>query len=124
MQDPAVDLHPGITALGPDPLSPEFSSDEALSRLRARPAVEIAEALSDQRVMAGVGNVYKSEILFVESVNPWARVAELDELKLGALIATARRLLVQNAAPGHLGGGAPLDDSAAYAAGRTGPRKF
>ena len=49
--------------------------------------------------MAGIGNVFKSEILFVESVNPWTPVAALDATQLNALVATARRLLLDNATP-------------------------
>jgi endonuclease-8 len=100
MEDRAVDLHPALAGLGPDLLDEAFSSEAALARLRAHGDAEIAEVLLDQRVMAGVGNVFKSEILFVEGVNPWTRVADLEDARLEALIATARRLLRQNATPG------------------------
>ncbi len=100
MDDRAVALHPALASLGPDLLSPAFSSADALRRLRSRPDAEIAEALLDQHVMAGVGNVFKSEVLFVESVHPWRRVSELDDARLMALINTAQRLLLDNATPG------------------------
>jgi endonuclease-8 len=100
MDDRAVKLHPALRSLGPDLLSSSFSAEEAFSRLRSCTAMQIAEALADQRVMAGVGNVFKSEILFIESVNPWAPVATLDDTRLHAMIATAQRLLVENATPG------------------------
>jgi endonuclease-8 len=96
----AAQLHPALAALGPDLLSPDFDSAEAFSRLRSRPELEIAEALLDQRVMAGVGNVFKSEILFIESINPWTHVASLSDDQLQTLIATARRLLNENITPG------------------------
>jgi endonuclease-8 len=70
----------------------------AYARLRARPDVEIAEALLDQRVMAGIGNVFKSEILFIHSVNPWTHIADVSDDVLHALIETAQRLLTENAA--------------------------
>ncbi len=99
----AEGLHPALSGLGPDLLHPsaDVAGDdvEILRRLR-RPAGAdrtIAEALVDQRVMAGVGNVYKSEILFIERVDPWARVGDLDDAVLGRLVGTARRLLVANA---------------------------
>src|SRR5689334_7838160 len=66
MDDRAVALHPALDALGPDLLAPEFDHAEAFTRLRARPTAEIAEALLDQRALAGIGNVFKSEVLFVE----------------------------------------------------------
>src|SRR5713101_1687896 len=75
MDERAVSLHPSLQALGPDLLTDSFDPEEAFRRLRARPDFEIAEALLDQRAMAGVGNVFKSEILFVESINPWTLVS-------------------------------------------------
>jgi endonuclease-8 len=99
MQDRAVGLHPAMVALGPDLLGESFSIDEAFAGLRIRAEVEIAEALADQRVMAGIGNVFKSEVLFVESVNPWTHVSALSDDQLRALIATARRLLRENVNP-------------------------
>ena len=71
---------------------------EALRRLRApeRAGLEIAVALLDQRAMAGIGNVYKNEVLWIERVSPFAPVGELDDATLERLIATARRLLLAN----------------------------
>jgi endonuclease VIII len=100
MDDRAVALHPALMSLGPDLLAPAFAADEALRRLQSHAYLEIAEALLDQRVMAGIGNVFKSEILFVEGVNPWTSVAALDDSQLRSLVATARRLLLDNATPG------------------------
>jgi endonuclease VIII len=101
MEDRAVDRHPALLSLGPDLLRDDFSAEEAFARLRARPDSEIAEALLDQRALAGIGNVYKSEVLFIESVNPWTPVAGVSDDKLRALIATAQRLLRDNVTPGH-----------------------
>ena len=50
--------------------------------MRERPAQEIADALLNQRVMAGVGNVYKSEVLFACGVNPFTPVAALTDEQL------------------------------------------
>jgi endonuclease-8 len=87
-------------SLGPDLVRAEFDPSEALRRLRACRDLEIAEALLDQRIMAGVGNVFKSEVLFIEGVNPWTHVSALDHDVLRRLIATAHRLLLLNVAPG------------------------
>ena len=97
MPDHAVGLHPALTALGPDLISPTFSPEEAFARLSARPDAEIAEALLDQRAMAGIGNVFKSEILFIHHVNPWTHVSDVSDETLRAMIATAQKLLVENA---------------------------
>jgi endonuclease-8 len=91
-------LHPALAPLGPDLLGTEFDAAEAVQRLRepGRAEATIGEALLDQRVMAGVGNVYRSEILFIEKVDPFATVASLDGATLERLVATARRLLLAN----------------------------
>ncbi|HEX7067734.1 MAG TPA: DNA-formamidopyrimidine glycosylase family protein [Candidatus Limnocylindria bacterium] len=82
--------------LGPDLLSRSFDADEALRRLRERDAEELGNALLDQRAVAGIGNVYKSEVAFLERMDPWGLVSAFsDEQLLGAL-RTARRLLQAN----------------------------
>ncbi|MCA1647067.1 MAG: Fpg/Nei family DNA glycosylase, partial [Chloroflexi bacterium] len=100
MDDRAVELHPALVSLGPDLSRPDFDAAEASRRLRDRSEFEIAEALLDQRVMAGVGNVFKSEVLFIERVNPWTHVSTLDDTVLQRLVSTAHRLLRLNVAPG------------------------
>jgi endonuclease-8 len=97
----AESIHPALSGLGPNLMSPDFGErqvEEVLLRLRdpARAGLSIAEALLDQRAMAGVGNVYKSEVLFVEGVGPFSPVAAIDDETLGRLILTSRRLLLEN----------------------------
>jgi endonuclease VIII len=92
----ALTKHKVLTKLGPDALDPHFDRDEAVRRLRARPAVAIADALLDQRAIAGLGNVYKSEVLFACGINPFVTVAQLDDRQLGSLVDTARTLLHAN----------------------------
>ncbi len=97
----AESAHPVLAALGPDLLAADFdaaSAAEARRRLRApgRASLTIAEALLDQHAMAGVGNVYKSEVLFVERVNPFLPVAEIDDETLLRLVLSSRRLLLAN----------------------------
>lgn len=91
-------LHPSLGRLGPDLLDPSFDAPDAIRRLRdpARASLEVAEALLDQRAMAGIGNVYKNEVLWIERVSPFTPIAELDDATLGRLVSTARRLLVEN----------------------------
>jgi endonuclease-8 len=88
-------IHPPLGGLGPDLLGADFDAGEALRRLRLpeRIMVEIGEAMLDQRVMAGVGNIWKNETLWEERVSPFDRVGDLDDETLGRLITTARRLL-------------------------------
>jgi endonuclease-8 len=91
----AEGLHPSLSRLGPDLLSPDFDAAEALRRLRApeRRSMSISEALLDQRALAGIGNIWRNETLFAERVNPFIPVRDVDDETLDRLIATARRLL-------------------------------
>lgn len=99
LEQRAEGTHPPLGGLGPDLLATDFDSGEALRRLRDpdRANRAIAEALADQRVMAGLGNVYKSEVAWIERVSPFAPVAEVDDATLRRLVETSRRLLLANA---------------------------
>ncbi len=93
----AVSATPSAVAhLGPDVLAPDFDRDEARRRLRARGELPIGEAILDQTAIAGVGNIYKSETLFVTRVDPFAPVSALDDATLDAVIKAARRLMWSN----------------------------
>ena len=85
-----------LTTLGPDLLSEEFDLAEALLRLRERDGEQLGNALLDQRAVAGIGNVYKSEVSFLERLDPWAPVAAFDDQELAGALRAARRLLQAN----------------------------
>ena len=87
---------PAVVQLGPDVLDPGFDEGEAVRRLRERGAMDIGDALLDQRALAGIGNVFKSEVCFAERVHPFTPVSALDEEALLRLVRTARRLLGMN----------------------------
>jgi formamidopyrimidine-DNA glycosylase len=80
--------------LGPDLLGPDWDLDEALHRLRREPDREIGTALLDQRLLAGVGNLYRVEMLFLHGATPWVPVGRVDDLP--RLVETGRRLLWAN----------------------------
>lgn len=82
--------------LGPDLLDPAFDREEALRRLSLRPEREIGQALLDQSNVAGIGNIYKAEALFLCGVSPWAAIGAVDDV--GAVVDRARRLLEANKA--------------------------
>jgi endonuclease-8 len=83
-----------VDHLGPDLLGPGWEPDEAVRRLARRPTTEIGVALRDQRNLAGIGNVYCSEVLFLRGVWPWTPLAQVADLP--ALVALAHRLLEAN----------------------------
>lgn len=99
---PRADIErlPSLAALGPDALDENTDLAEARRRLDERADWTIAEALLDQRVLAGIGNVYKSEVLFIHRVDPWTPVAQVPAETREALLATAEKLLKRNVAPG------------------------
>ena len=92
--------HDELRTLGPDLLGDEFDAPEAARRIRGRSTSEIADVLLNQRVLAGIGNVYKSEVLFACRVNPFATVATLDDVQIQCLVATARKYLRANVTEG------------------------
>ena len=96
----ALESHPELRRLGPDLLADDFDPVEAARRLRARSDAEVAEVLLNQRVMAGIGNVYKCEVLFACRVNPFAAVRTLSDEQIACLVATARRFLRANVSEG------------------------
>ena len=80
--------------LGPDLLGPDWDCAEAVRRLSTEPARPIGEALLDQRNLAGIGNLYKAEVLFLRGVNPWQPAGAVADLS--AMAELARRLLDAN----------------------------
>jgi endonuclease-8 len=91
-----AELERRLADLGPDILSADFDLAAALTHLREHPDVTIAEALMLQSAVAGIGNVYKSETLFIEKVWPFRNVAELDDATLARLLKRARDLMRRN----------------------------
>lgn len=92
----ALKRHPVLSKLGQDLLSETFDADEALRQLRAVNALPIGEAVMRQHVMAGIGNVYKSEVLFLCQANPFLVVACFSDEFLKRFIAESRRLMQAN----------------------------
>lgn len=97
---PELRHHPALNRLGPDALSERFDPAVARARLQERGEVEIGVALLDQAALAGVGNVYKSEILFLCRVNPFALVSSLGDATLESVAQTASDQLRRNLSTG------------------------
>jgi endonuclease-8 len=80
--------------LGPDLLGADWDEDEALRRLLADPARPVAEAILDQRNLAGLGNLYKSELCFLAGVHPRLPVGDVPDLR--RLVRRAKSALEAN----------------------------
>jgi endonuclease VIII len=97
---PVVELLPTaeearvVGHLGPDLLGADWDRAEAVRRLAAQPDRPIGEALLDQRNLAGIGNLYRAEVLFLRGVPPQAPVARAGDL--GAMVDLAHHLLRAN----------------------------
>lgn len=94
-----LERHEELGGLGPDLLGEEFDQGEAVRRMRRRENETIAEVLLNQRVLAGIGNIFKSETLFVCGINPFTITSLLADTELEALASNARRLLQANVLP-------------------------
>jgi endonuclease-8 len=80
--------------LGPDLLGPDWDAGEAVRRLAAAPDRPVGESIMDQRNLAGIGNMYKSETLFLRGVSPWRRTGDVPGM--ADLVELARRMLEAN----------------------------
>ena len=90
----------GVAGLGPDVLGAEFAREDVAAGIMEREDEEIGNVLLNQRVMAGVGNVFKSEICFACGVHPFRKVASLRKQEVECLLDTARRYLAANVVDG------------------------
>jgi len=91
-----LERHPAMQKLGPDLLKPHSAEDEIAARLRSHADEEVANAIANQQVMAGVGNVFKSEICFACGIHPFRLVSTLSAKEVECLIDTARKQLSMN----------------------------
>jgi endonuclease-8 len=86
--------HTLVGHLGPDLLGRDWDEDEAVRRITAQPHREIGDALLDQRNLAGIGNMYKAELLFLSGISPWTRVDAVADVP--GVVRRAQRLLRAN----------------------------
>ncbi len=94
---PVVDVvhtsreHELVGHLGPDPLREDWSANEAIRLLEKDPARPVAAALLDQRLLAGLGNLWVNELCFLRGHSPWTPVGEVDIPPMVRLAARALR---------------------------------
>jgi endonuclease-8 len=89
-----------LPKLGPDILSENFTVEDGVARLaaygRENPDAEIAVVLLNQRVLAGLGNVYKSEVAFAAGVNPFRAMRTILPREMKAMVDIAQRYMKAN----------------------------
>ena len=97
----AADLarHEAIQALGPDLADPAFDAGEVIRRARTRGNEQIHDTLLNQRVVSGIGNVFKSEVLFEARVSPFAPTSSLADDGLARILGAARKQMAMSIAP-------------------------
>lgn len=92
---------PVLARLGPDILAPELDLAAAIAGLRAGSAGrDLGDALLDQRLIAGIGNIFKSEACFAARISPWRTTAQLSDRELREVLEAARRLMRESVANG------------------------
>jgi endonuclease-8 len=118
----ALALHDRLTKLGPDLSDPAFDRATALAGLRdpSRAQMAIGDALLDQRAAAGIGNVYRSELCFLEKLDPFTAVADVDDATLGRLLERASKLIILNSRGGERVTTDQATPGNVYVYGRTG----
>ena len=109
-----------LAGLGPDILAPDFDLPETRRRLRELGDLAIGEAVMRQSAVAGIGNVYKSETLFLCRIDPFAPVAALSDRALGLILEKARALMQANLRGGPRGTRASLTRERTWVYGRSG----
>lgn len=96
LTEEALPRHPSLARLGPDILKEGFDPAVARARLRQRADAPISEALLMQGALAGIGNVYKSEVLFLCRIDPFVAVSALSDAVLDRVIRLAQELMSRN----------------------------
>lgn len=81
---------PQLVRLGPDVLAADFEPEHVVASLRRDPTRAVGDVLLDQRLLAGVGNIFKSEACFAARVDPWRPVGELSDEQLREVLLAAR----------------------------------
>lgn len=86
--------NPQLTRLGADILAADFDPEAAIAALRCDPTRGLGDALLDQHLVAGIGNIFKSEACFAARVDPWRPVGDLSDQELRAVLAAAREQML------------------------------
>jgi len=89
----ALRRDPALSRLGPDILAADFEAEAVARSLRAHPHRSLGDALLDQTLVAGIGNIFKSEACFAARLDPWQTIGELTDEQLGRVLDAAHDLM-------------------------------
>jgi endonuclease VIII len=112
--------HPHLSHLGPDLLAEQVADAEVLRRFRVHDRTPIGEAVMNQSIVAGIGNVYKSEVLFLTRTNPLTPVGQLSDEQVLSIAHTARQWLAKNLSGAPRRTRSALDGQKLWVYGRSG----
>ena len=90
----------GVRRLGPDILGDPPDLDAMVANLRREPRRAVGDALLSQRLVAGIGNMWKAEALWEARVSPWRRVEEVTDEELGTVLVAAHELMTASVRTG------------------------
>ncbi|MFL5919297.1 MAG: DNA-formamidopyrimidine glycosylase family protein [Gaiellaceae bacterium] len=91
---PVLELDRGVALrLGPDILAEPPEYDAMVRRIRGHPDRQIGDALLDQRLVSGIGNIWKVESLWTRRISPWRRVRDVSDEEVRAVLATAHEVM-------------------------------
>lgn len=85
---------PQLVRLGPDVLADDFDPNAVVVAMRTDPSRGLGDALLDQHLVAGIGNIFKSEACFAAKVDPWRPVGEVSDEELRAVLIAAREQMM------------------------------
>jgi endonuclease VIII len=91
---------PQLARLGPNILAPDFDPEIAVASLRTGPTRTLGDALLDQTLVAGIGNIFKSEACFAARLDPWRSIADLSDDDLRRILEASRSLMQEAVASG------------------------
>lgn len=89
-----VRRNPQLTRLGPDVLAAEFDPDPMIAAMRTDPTRGLGDALLDQHLVAGIGNIFKSEACYAARVDPWRSIGDLGDEELREVLLAAREQML------------------------------
>lgn len=91
---------PQLARLGRDVLAEDFEPAVVVAAMRADPSRGLGDVLLDQTLVAGIGNIFKSEACFAARVDPWRPIGDLSDEELGAVLRAAREEMLKAVARG------------------------